>query len=74
MAVGARDGGKKLKKTLFKILDRRKAIAKALSLAQNDDIVLITGKGSEQAMVVKGNKLVPWDDRQVVREELKKII
>lgn len=59
---------------VYKILDRREAIRKALSLAQPEDIVLVTGKGCEQAMVVKGGKLVSWDDREVVKEELKKII
>lgn len=56
----------------LKILDRRKAIAKALSLAQAGDLVIITGKGAEQKMAVAGG-YVPWDDRMVVREELKKI-
>ncbi|MBI4049620.1 MAG: UDP-N-acetylmuramoyl-L-alanyl-D-glutamate--2,6-diaminopimelate ligase [Candidatus Doudnabacteria bacterium] len=53
----------------IKILDRREAIAKALSLAQPNDLVLITGKGAEQKMAVKGG-YIPWDDRQAVREEL----
>ncbi len=55
---------------LYEILDRREAIKKALSLAQVNDIVLITGKGCEQAIVVKNNKKIPWDDRKVVKEEL----
>jgi len=55
--------GKKEGQDLFKILDRGEAIKKAISLAQNKDLILITGKGSEQAMVVKG-ELVPWDDRE----------
>ncbi len=62
--------GKKEGSGYFKILDRGKAIEKAIKLAQPDDLVLITGKGSEQAMVVKG-KLIPWDDRKIVREKLK---
>lgn len=52
---------------LFKILDRKEAIQKALSLAQEGDVVLVTGKGSEQAMVIKGGKKIPWDDREVIR-------
>lgn len=55
------------------IEDRREAINFALNNAQKDDIVLITGKGSEQAMAV-GEKLIPWDDRAVVQEELQKIL
>jgi UDP-N-acetylmuramoyl-L-alanyl-D-glutamate--2,6-diaminopimelate ligase len=52
------------------ILDRKKAIGRALSLAQNGDIVIITGKGCEPWMCVKGGKKIPWDDRQIVREEM----
>jgi UDP-N-acetylmuramoyl-L-alanyl-D-glutamate--2,6-diaminopimelate ligase len=59
-------------KDFWKILDRREAIAKALSLARAGDVVLVTGKGAEQAMVV-GDKKVPWDDRQVVHEELARL-
>ncbi|MBI4135391.1 UDP-N-acetylmuramyl-tripeptide synthetase [Candidatus Uhrbacteria bacterium] len=55
---------------LFKILDRKEAIGKALSLAQPGDLVVITGKGSEQAMCVAQGKKIPWDDRKVVREFL----
>jgi len=65
--------GKKDGETLFRVPERRDGIAKAISLAEEGDVVLVTGKGSEQAMVVKG-ELVLWDDRQVVREVLKKKI
>jgi UDP-N-acetylmuramyl tripeptide synthase len=71
--AGAKEAGKKLNNNLFRILDRRQAIAKAINLAQIDDIVLITGKGCEQAIVTAKNKKISWDDRQVAREELKKI-
>lgn len=57
----------------FAIADRRAGIRQALSLAQPQDIVLITGKGSEQSIVVDGVKS-PWDDRQVVREELSRLL
>jgi len=42
-------------------------------LAEKNDLILITGKGAEQAMCVANNKMNPWDDRQVVREELAKL-
>lgn len=74
VAVGAEKAGKFLGQNLLKILDRREAIAKALSMAQENDIVLITGKGSEQAICVAGGKKIDWDDRSVTKEELKKII
>jgi len=54
----------------WRILDRREAIKKALALAGEKDIVLVTGKGSEQAICLKGGKKIPWDDRKVIREVL----
>lgn len=65
-AVGKQEGV-----NLFKILDRGEAIAKALNLAREGDLVIITGKGSEQAICVANNKKIPWDDREKVREILK---
>ena len=56
-----------------KIVDRRQAIAKALSLAKSGDTIVITGKGSEDSMAVKGGKKIPWDDRKIVREEWTKL-
>jgi UDP-N-acetylmuramoyl-L-alanyl-D-glutamate--2,6-diaminopimelate ligase len=55
------------------ILDRREAIAKALSLAQEGDVVLILGKGTEQTMVLNSGT-IKWDDRDVGRKELRKLI
>ncbi len=72
VSAGAQSVGKILDKNLFEILDRREAIAKAIGMAKKDDLVLVTGKGSEQAIVV-GDKLVPWDDREIVKEILRKL-
>ncbi len=69
IAVSAERFGRVRDKDLFVIEDRRLGIKKALSLANPCDIVLITGKGAEQSIVV-GGKSSPWDDRVVVREEL----
>ncbi len=52
------------------ILDRKQAIHRALHIAQSGDIVIITGKGSEQFLVLPGNKRIEWDDRAVVRQAL----
>lgn len=71
VATGARAVGKIDGQNLFLISDRRAGIQKALSLAQPNDLVLITGKGSEQAICVAGGKKIPWDDRRVIRELLK---
>ena len=46
------------------------AIQKAIDFAGPGDLVLITGKGAEQAMCVAGGKKIPWDDRVKVREAL----
>ncbi len=56
-----------------KILDRRKAIERALKSAEPGDIVIITGKGCEPWICVKRGKKIPWDDRKVVLEEFIKI-
>jgi len=72
IAVAAEKFGKIRNKDLFVIEDRRNGIKKAISLANKNDVVLITGKGSEQSIVI-GGKRYPWDDRVVVREELKNI-
>jgi len=70
VASGALEAGKILNENLFKILDRKQAIEKALKLAQKDDLVLLTGKGSEQFICVANGKKIPWDDREIVREIL----
>lgn len=54
--------------TLFKILDRRQAIAHAIRIADKRDLVVVLGKGAEQYQVI-GDIRRPWDDREVVREE-----
>ena len=55
----------------IKILDRREAIREALKQARPGDTVVITGKGAEPWMVVARGRKIPWDDRKIVREELK---
>ncbi len=57
----------------YEILDRREAIRKSLELAKPGDIVVITGKGCEPWICVKGGKKIPWDDRKVAREEFEKL-
>lgn len=54
--------------TPFKrFVDRRQAIAFALSAAGPDDVVLVAGKGSEPHQIV-GEKLLPFSDMATVRE------
>ncbi len=71
VAQGAIKVGKVIDKNLFKILDRKEAIKKALGLAEKNDLILITGKGAEQYICVANGLKIPHDDRQVVKELLK---
>lgn len=70
VAEGAKVEGKRLNVDLHVVEDRREGIMTAISLAQPGDIVVCSGKGSEQAIVFAHDKKVPWDERQVVKELL----
>ncbi len=50
--------------------DRRSAIARAISLAEQGDVVVIAGKGHEQGQEVAG-VVTPFDDREVARVVLR---
>lgn len=71
IAAGAETAGKKLNLDLFKIPDRREAINKAISLAEEGDLVLISGKGSEQLIWMANGEKIPWDDREAARSAIK---
>ncbi len=51
------------------ILDRREAIRRALKIAGAGDTVIITGKGSEKWIMSKNGERIPWNEREIVREE-----
>ncbi|MDZ7798758.1 MAG: UDP-N-acetylmuramoyl-L-alanyl-D-glutamate--2,6-diaminopimelate ligase [Patescibacteria group bacterium] len=72
VAKGAEKSGKKEDLDLFKIVNRKKAIETALNKAQAGDLVIITGKGAEQAICVDKGQKIPWDDRKVIKEILTK--
>ena len=55
------------------IMDRRSAIARALSLAKAGDCVIVTGKGTDPTIQGPAGSAIPWSDAQVVREELRKM-
>ncbi len=57
-------------KKVYKIIDRREAIQKAVSLAGKEDAVILTGKGGEVWMCVENGKKIPWDEKQIVEELL----
>jgi len=52
--------------------DRRAAIAKAVGLAREGDVVVIAGKGHEQGQEFADRKL-PFDDREVARDALRRL-
>lgn len=73
VAAAACSAGKREGVNLFRIPDRREAIAKALDLAKLEDIVILTGMGAQETMIVKNQKTLPWNDRAIALEELQKI-
>jgi UDP-N-acetylmuramoyl-L-alanyl-D-glutamate--2,6-diaminopimelate ligase len=54
--------------------DRRAAIARALAAAGPGDTVVIAGKGHEQGQEFEDGRRVPFDDREVAREELRELL
>lgn len=50
-----------------RIEDRRAAIARALALAQAEDVVVLAGKGHETYQI-RGTTSYPFDERMIVRE------
>ncbi len=55
-----------------RIFDRREAIEFLLKEARPDDTVIFCGKGSDTTMMLKDGQ-VPWNEREIVRELLKKL-
>ena len=47
-------------------VDRKRAIRKALAIAEPNDIIIIAGKGHEAYQEIAGKKYI-FDDREVVR-------
>lgn len=58
------------KPEVFKISDRKDAIATAVKMAQEGDFILITGKGHEKSMNIDGHE-IPWSDEEAVNEALR---
>jgi UDP-N-acetylmuramoyl-L-alanyl-D-glutamate--2,6-diaminopimelate ligase len=54
----------------WKIVDRKQAIERAIALCKMDDVVLLTGMGSQTFRIV-GTKQEPWNDREIVEDILR---
>lgn len=72
IAQGAAQTGKREGKDFLCIADRREAIAAAFAAARPGDTVVLAGKGHEQSIII-GREKLPWDDRTVAREELRRL-
>ncbi len=66
----AERAGRRRNEDFLEVEDRREAIRAALQRARPGDVVLIAGKGHEQS-IIYGDQELPWDDREVAREELR---
>ena len=53
--------------------DRKKAIEKGIGFLNENDILLILGKGHEEVMIV-GNEKIPFHDRTVVEQFLNRYL
>jgi UDP-N-acetylmuramoyl-L-alanyl-D-glutamate--2,6-diaminopimelate ligase len=52
-------------------VDRARAIARAIEVARDGDVVVIAGKGHEQGQEFEGGRKLPFDDVTVAREALR---
>jgi UDP-N-acetylmuramoyl-L-alanyl-D-glutamate--2,6-diaminopimelate ligase len=61
------------KKEPYVIMDRRSAIREAFVFAKKipDSMVIISGKGTDPYIMEANGKKTPWDDAEVIIEELK---
>ena len=67
---GVLEASPDMAKGIYKIIDRREAIKKAISLARKGDVVILTGKGGEVWMCAEGGKKIPWEEKKIVEEVL----
>ena len=55
---------------IVKVSDRHQAILRAVAEMKEGDVVIGTGKGSEDWMHVAGGKKIPWNERREFEEAL----
>ncbi len=58
------------KPTVEKIIDRREALARAIDLMDEGDIVIATGKGSEDWIHAANGRKIPWNEKTTMQELL----
>lgn len=58
-------------KNVHTILDRQEAISYAIGHAKKGDIVLCTGKGSEESIHLLHGKIQKWDEREAIEKAKK---
>ena len=70
--LGFKDAEKRRLKSenIFRILDRREAFKKAVSLAEKGDSIIATGKGSEMSIHIEKGKTIPWNEKEIAKETL----
>ena len=54
------------KENYERIIDRKEAINKALSMAEKEDIILVAGKGRDNYMAI-GKEYIPYNDYEVIK-------
>ncbi len=52
------------------VVDRAEAIKRAVSICEEDDVLVVAGKGHEDYQEIKG-KRIPFDDREQIRRALR---
>jgi len=72
IARGLREAGKREGHDFSAVPDRREAIAQALAMAVDEDVVLLAGKGHEREVHLPGGSY-ECDDREVARRVLREL-
>lgn len=55
-----------------RLADRKSAIYTAIDIAENDDIVIIAGKGHETYQILK-DRTISFDDREIARQAIREM-
>ena len=55
------------------VVDRKEAIAHALQIAEDGDVIVLAGKGHEDYQIFENNRHIHFDEREIVAEALKNL-